>query len=112
MKKYNSILNEAKKNKCWCNEYHLLAIETFLNTDIFIYCSFYNTQSGEICQIANNAIELQHIFDQNKRSGAHIIYRPISNSSISNKNDYPIFGNFSFQSKHYYSIIPHSFNSP
>ena len=68
MKKYNSILNEAKKNKCWCNEYHLLAIATFLKTDIFIYSSFYNTQSGEIYQIANNTIELQQTFDQNNRT--------------------------------------------
>jgi hypothetical protein len=111
-KKYNSILNEAKTNKCWCNEYHLLAIATLLNTDIFIYSSFYNSQSGEIYQIANNAIELQHIFEQNKRTGAHLIYRPISNSSISDKNDNPIFGYFSFQRKHYTSIIPHSYNSP
>ena len=112
MTKYNSILNEAKSNKCWCNEYHLLAIATFLNTDIFIYSSFYNTQSAVLYQPANNATELQYIFDQNKRTGAHLIYRPISNSSISNKNDYPIFGYFSFQRKHYISIIPHSFNSP
>ena len=50
------------------NEYHLLALATFLNTDIFIYSSFYNTQSGEIYQIANNTIELQQTFDQNNRT--------------------------------------------
>jgi hypothetical protein len=111
-KKYISILSEAKTNKFWCNEYHLLAIATFLNTDIFIYSSFYYTQSGEIYQIANNAIELQQTFDQNKRTGAHLIDRPISNSSISDKNDYSIFGYFSFQRKHYNLIIPHSCNSP
>jgi hypothetical protein len=75
------------------------------------YSSYYNTQSGEIYQIANNALELQQIFDQNKRTGSRLIYRPISNSSISDINDYPIFGYFSFQRKQYNSIIQHSCNS-
>ena len=31
-KKYNEIIYEAKSNNIWCNEYHLLAVSTFLNT--------------------------------------------------------------------------------
>ena len=54
--KNNTILNEAKTNKCWCNEYHILAIATFLNTEIFIYSSFYNSQSGQIYQPANSVL--------------------------------------------------------
>jgi hypothetical protein len=34
--KFNSILYEAKTDKFWCNEYHLLAISTFLNSDLYM----------------------------------------------------------------------------
>jgi hypothetical protein len=40
IRQFNSILLEAKKDKTWCNEYHLLAISTFLNSDIYIYSTF------------------------------------------------------------------------
>jgi len=32
---FDLILLEAKTDKTWCNEYHLLAISTFLNSDIY-----------------------------------------------------------------------------
>jgi hypothetical protein len=48
IKKFNKILYEAKTNHFWCNEYHLLAISTFLNTDIFKNSSFYNRITDRI----------------------------------------------------------------
>ena len=92
--KFNSILTDAKTNKCWCNEYHLLALSTLLNTDIYIYSTFYNTNTNTLYQHANNSIELQNIFSQGKRTGAHLIYEPISNSSITTRKSKPIYGFF------------------
>lgn len=46
IRQFNSILLEAKTDKTWCNEYHLLAISTFLNSDIYI-CSM---QSADLWQ--------------------------------------------------------------
>ena len=100
--KFNSILTDAKTNKCWCNEYHPLALSTLLNTDIYIYSTFYNTNTNTLYQHANNSIELQNIFNQGKRTGAHLIYEPISNSSITTKkiNRYTAF--FCLFLKHIY----------
>ena len=101
--KYNTILCEAKTNKCWCNEYHLLAISTFLNSDIYINSTFFNNASGQLYQPANTPDQLLSIFNSGSRTGAHLLYRPITNSSITSRNSQPIFG--------YFSSIPHSQDS-
>jgi hypothetical protein len=46
-RKYNSILLEAKTDKTWCNEYHLLAISTFLNSDVYIYIALFLIEEME-----------------------------------------------------------------
>ena len=107
IKKYNQLLYEANTNKRWCNEYHLLAISTFLNSDIYIYSAFYN-RNGQLNQPANKPEQLLAIFNDGTRTGAHLLYKPISNSSITPRNSKPIFGFFSSPRQHYISIIPHS----
>ena len=103
--KFNSILTDAKTNKCWCNEYHPLALSTLLNTDIYIYSTFYNTNTNKLYQHANNSIELQNIFSQGKRTGAHLIYEPISNSSITTRKSKPIYGFFFVYSSNTYIAL-------
>ena len=71
IRKYNSLLYEARTNKRWCNEYHLLAISTFLNTNIYIYSTFYNATNGQLFQPAETPEHLMTIFNIGSRTGAH-----------------------------------------
>ena len=112
MKKFNKIIYEAKTNHIWCNEYHLLAISTFLNTDIYIYSSFYNRITGSLYHNARSTEELLTIFNNKQRTGSHLIYTPITNSNITTRKENPIYGYFSSMRKHYTSIIPISTKSP
>ena len=111
--KFNSILYDAKTNGIWCNEYHLSAISTFLNSNIYIYSTFFNRINGQIFQHASTTEELQHFFNQNIRTGAHLIYKPLQyNNTASFENLQPLYGFFSSISKHFTSIIPISGNAP
>jgi|688.fasta_scaffold61214_1 hypothetical protein len=111
MRQFNSILLEAKKDKTWCNEYHLLAISTFLNSDIYIYSTFFNRTTGILYQNANSVEDLQNFFNQGHRTGAHLIYRPL-NCLLSENNQAPIFGYFSSIRRHYAAVIPKSQQPP
>ena len=111
-KKFNEILYEARTNKIWCNEYHLLAISTFLNCEIYIYSTFYNNITGALFQNASNAEELENIFIYKIRTGAHLIYKPLPTTIVNKNNINPIYGFFSSSRKHYVSVISHSENNP
>ena len=112
IKKFNKILYEAKTNYFWCNLYHLLTISTFLNTDIYIYSSFYNRIAGSLYHNAQSTDELIIIFNNKQRTGSHLIYTPITNCNITTRKENPIYGYFSSMRKHYTSIIPVSAQSP
>ena len=109
--KFNSILYEAKTDKFWCNEYHLLAISTFLNSELYIYGTFFNRTTGSLYQNASTVEDLEHIFNRSIRTGAHLIYRPL-NCLLSDHNSMPLYGFFSSIRKHYTSIIPKSNRPP
>ena len=67
IRKYNSLLYEARKNKRWCNEYHLLAISTFLNINIYLQYTFYNVTNGQLFQPAETPEHLMTIFNIGSR---------------------------------------------
>jgi len=59
-KKYCNLLFIARKDKEWGNSYLLLAISTFLNTNIYCYSNYRNINDGQhlkYCPIKNNMFD-------------------------------------------------------
>jgi hypothetical protein len=81
-KKYCNLLYIARKNKEWGNSYHLLAISTFLNCNIYCYSNYRNLLEGQ-----------------------HLKYCPIINNFFNNdKNNYFIC--IFFSRNHFTAMIP------
>ena len=92
--KYKSLLEFALTKRAWGNEYHLLALSTALNTNIYIYSVFPE-------KWLNNSIEKIHEnFSKERYIGAHLIYKPLNNAYTNNF----ICGQFG--EAHYTALIP------
>ena len=103
--KYNSLIYDAKTNRIWGGEYHLLIISTFLSTNILIYGS--NNNKEFFFNNITSVHELKRLFDDGIRTGAHLIYKPINNTYFKeNVNNKSIFGHFCIKKHHYTSLVP------
>ena len=100
IQRFQRTVQIAKMPDQWGDEYHLLAISTFLATKICIY-NFYNANFSEN--------QLHSFFDETKtnESGFHLIYTPLKATMFSSfKNDLKVFGYYDPIIKHYTSLIP------
>jgi hypothetical protein len=105
--KLEDILQRAKTDGKWGNEFHLQAISTFLNKKIYIYSSF--TESGKFkYRKTLNEEELKSKFSE---IGLNLVYEPIKNTffSVDNEQNSTIYCSSLFgysRKKHYVSLIP------
>jgi hypothetical protein len=98
---YNDILNHARLDKSFGNQYHLFSICTFLQRNIYIYDAFTNN-----C-VHYSAKKLKNLFDLgNTNLGRHVKYIPNNNIMFSQHNvkSSALFG-FLLHA-HYTSLIP------
>jgi hypothetical protein len=100
--KLQDILLTARADTKWGNEYHLLALSTFLNKNICVY-------SGFLLRDGN----LQHVKDIPKdflsqnfdKIGHNLIYKPIENNLFKCSSQQELFGFFR-GNNHYVALIP------
>jgi hypothetical protein len=99
LRKYRKMIVVAKTDYEWGDEYHLLAISTFLSMDIYIFSYFEKALSKD--QLINS------FNDKFNKSGLHLIYEPIKNTVFDNLNNKKIiYGFFDPLKSHYTSLIP------
>ena len=99
-KRFQKSIQKAKTLGEWGDEYHLLAISTFLGTKICIF-NFYNSNFSKhelLCSFADS---------KHNKTGFHIIYTPIKITMFNSfKNNLTIYGYYDAQKQHYTSLIP------
>lgn len=105
--KMEDIVYRAKTDKKWGNEYHLLALSTLLNKNIYIYSEF--IKKGKFI-IRKSATE-NTLKENFHKIGLNLVYEPISNTIFKRPNiDISnLFGYF--RNKHYVSLIQRSLDS-
>ena len=109
-KMYSDLLFAAKNNGEWGNEYHLLAIATYLKLDIYIYSYFDEKLNPLLTPEALSEMFKNRCFN----TGLHLIYKPLKNTFYEEKEsnyNQILYGHFDFKRSHYTSIIPLSKNS-
>ena len=98
--RFQRIVQIAKTPDEWGDEYHLLAISTFLAMKISIY-NFFNSNFSK-----NELLSCFRDVETNK-SGFHLIYTPLQSTIFSSfKKNYMIYGYYDPKNKHYTSLIP------
>ena len=97
------IFDRAKIDKKWGNEYHLLALCSFLNKKLYMYGNC--TKDNKFVfhrDITENELLIK--FDQ---IGQHLFYLPIENQIFKRHTEMSnIYGHF--KGNHYVSLIPNS----
>ena len=99
---YSDLIFSAKRVFEWGNEYHLLAITTFLKLDIYIYTYFDKQLDQNFTPQA-----LSEVFKNKQSTGMHFTYEPLDSefeSSVENKK--VIYGHFDLKRSHYTALIP------
>ena len=103
--KYKKHLGIARIASKWGNEYHLLALSTFLNRSIYLY-SYENLKNIDKNMSHD---ELQHLLANEDKSGLHFKCSPIDNTIFSNNNQkgQTLYGLYlATDPQHYTSLIP------
>ena len=105
--KLEDILIRAKTDTKWGNEYHLLALSTLLNKNVYIYSEF--LKKGKF--IIRKSTNEQNLKAEFNRIGLNLIYEPIDNTILrrSNSKISNIFGYY--RNNHYVSLIPKSLDA-
>ena len=99
--KYNNLLFSARKAQQFGNEYHLLALATFLKTKIFIYQTFKSNNTFYFCEC--NSYELNIKFNEPRINlGRHLKYIPLEDYEQTTF----ISGFLDTEKIHYSAIIP------
>ncbi len=98
---YTSILSDARLNKSYGNQFHIISISTFLQRNIYIYGPF----SKNV--IKCSALQLKDLFDcKDPNLGRHLKYAPLINKTF-NKDNLKQSALYGFLNHaHYTSLIP------
>jgi hypothetical protein len=105
---YIEQLDIAKTDKAFGNQYHILALATFLQKDIYVYTKFPN-----IFLNSDKSIEdIQKAFEANEL-GRHVMYSPLKSSifKVDRHKNSIIFGFFDSAMAHFTSLIPNDKNN-
>jgi hypothetical protein len=90
------------KNNEWGIEYHLLAVATFLKSEIYVYTYFDKQLDQNLTPQA-----LSEVFKNKQSTGMHFTYEPLDSefeSSVVNKK--VIYGHFDLKRSQYTALIP------
>ena len=109
---FNNLLFDAKTLKNWGDKYHLLALSTFLSTEIVIYGSFRSERTGNLKVQAQTDNILQDKFINDVKIGNHYLFKPVQNQIFHSSREVPLFGHFSMNNKHYTSLISNKLKNP
>ena len=99
---YSDLIFSAKRVFEWGNEYHLLAVATFLKLEIYVYTYFDKQLDQNLTPQA-----LSEVFKNKQSTGMHFTYEPLDSefeSSVVNKKI--IYGHFDLKRSHYTALIP------
>jgi len=100
--KFDELVYSSKTKGQWGNEYHLLALSTFLSTKIYIFNFFDKNFSDE--EFMNDFKE----DNRNNNTGLHLKYTPIKNCAFtSSVKQCVIYGHYNSgdNNQHYLSLI-------
>jgi hypothetical protein len=99
--KFDDLLHRSKTNGSWGNEFHILALASFLNKNIYIYSAFKINGKFKLRKSIDESTLKANFHD----IGLNLIYKPISNKRFISKKQ--VSNLFCFlRSKHYVSLIP------
>ena len=104
MKMYSDLVYVAKNNTEWGNEYHILAIATFLQFEIYIYTYFDEKLNPHLTSEALSEMFKSRCFN----TGLHLLYKPLKNAIFeeSMSINRVLYGHFDIKRSHYTAIIP------
>ena len=101
LSKYNKILDDARKRFAWGGEYQILAIATFLQSEIYIYNTFpYDLKFHQNC----SSTLIQCFRNDSDIIGKHLKYLPMTHNSTGIAIKRILFG--FFDKNHFTAIIP------
>ena len=108
--KFERILRAAMDNHEFGDEYHLLAVSTFLSRDIFIY-SYFTKDDCLLLPRHLSSSQLLHEFKKkSNKIGHHLKYEPIQNKYFIKTIEQSLNGFFTATGDHYTALILQRFH--